>query len=200
MTLTRLFAATAALSLMAGVAMAQTPAAVPAPAAPAPAVVPLVASGDIMQTMRLSGQFSSFVKAVDATNLTGLLKSQPNLTIFAPNDAAFAALPPGQLAVLMADKARLQKLLVYHIVNARMEAAKFKGAHGLLPTGSGEMVEMDGSGDIVRVNDATIIQADVMASNGIIHVVNKVLQPAPPAAAVSGAPATATAAAPPSAN
>lgn len=192
MTLMRLLTAAAALSLTAGVALAQTPATA---AAPAPSPVQLVANGDIMQTMRLSGQFTSFVKAVDATNLTGLLKSQPNLTVFAPNDGAFAALPAGELTALMADKPRLQKLLIYHIVNARMDAAKFKGAHGMLPTGSGAMVEMDGSGDAVKVNDATIIQADVMAANGIIHVVNKVLQPAPPAAAASGAPAAATAAA-----
>src|SRR5262245_51481031 len=127
----------AALSLAAGAAMAQTTTATPAtpaePAAPAASTEPaasaakVVANGDIIQTLKLSGQFTTFAKAADATNLTGLLKNNPNLTVFAPTDAAFAALPPGELDKLMADKAKLQQVLTYHIINAPVDSSKIKG-------------------------------------------------------------------------
>ena len=196
----------------AGVASAQTSAAPPpaappasqaAPAAPvtAPAGQKIVANGDIVQTLKLSGQFNTFVKATDATNLTGLLKNNKDLTVFAPTDAAFAALPPGELDKLMADKPRLQKLLTYHIINARVDAAKMKGARGAVPTVAQAPVELDGSGDMLMVNNADIVQPDVMATNGIVHVIDKVLTPegaqaAASTGAASQASATATAAAP----
>ncbi|MFN3522336.1 MAG: fasciclin domain-containing protein [Phenylobacterium sp.] len=201
----RLLTAAAAATLMAGAAQAQTAPAAPtpsetapaAPAAEAPAATTpkVVASGDIIETARASGQFKTFIKAADATNLTGLLKQTKNLTVFAPTDAAFAALPPGELDRLMLpeNKAQLQKLLTYHIVNARLDAAKFAGAKGPVPTVAGTNVEIDGSGDHVMVNDADVIQSDVMATNGIVHVIDKVLMPGAPAAAASGAPASTTA-------
>jgi uncharacterized surface protein with fasciclin (FAS1) repeats len=212
MRLTRLAITVAAVSFAAGAALAQpapaTPAkpatpvgpAVPAaPAAsqpsPAPATARVAANGDIIQTIKLSGQFNTFVKAADATNLTGLLKGNQNLTVFAPTDAAFAALPPGELDRLMADKPRLQKLLTYHIINARVDSAKIRGAKGAVPTVAATPVELDGSTGALKVNDANIVQADVMASNGVVHVIDKVLNPS--AAAVTGAPASATAPATP---
>ncbi|HEY3696354.1 fasciclin domain-containing protein [Phenylobacterium sp.] len=209
---TRLLIAAAGLSLAAGMASAQTPAAqtsaVPAPAAPMSASQPapaaasptankVVANGDIVQTIKLSGQFTTFVKAADATNLTGLLKNNQNLTVFAPTDAAFAALPPGELDKLMADKPRLQKLLTYHIINARVDSAKIKGARGAVPTVAQAPVELDGSGGMLMVNNADIIQPDVMATNGIIHVIDKVLTPdGAQAAASTGAASQASATAP----
>jgi len=189
----------AVLGLSAGAASAQTAASPAAPAAPAAAAAPasgapasrVVANGDIIQTIKLSGQFNTFVKAADATNLTTLLKNNQNLTVFAPTDAAFAAMPPGELDKLMADKPRLQKLLTYHIINARLDAAKIKGAKGAVPTVATAPVELDGSEGAMKVNDADIVQADVMASNGIIHVIDKVLIPV--AATGTGAAASATA-------
>jgi len=171
------------------------PAATSAPAASsAPRVV---AKGDLVETARSSGQFNTFMKAVDATNLTSVLKNNKNLTVFAPTDAAFAALPAGELDRLMADKASLQKLITYHIINARVDSAKIKGAKGPVATVAGSPVELDGSGDMLMVNDADIIQSDVMASNGVLHVLDKVLTPgAAVAASASGASASATAADP----
>jgi uncharacterized surface protein with fasciclin (FAS1) repeats len=205
----RLLTAVAGLTLAAGVASAQTaaapsnpaPAAAPAPtvATPAPVVQKVVANGDIIQTMTMSGQFHTFVKAADATNLTGLLKNNQNLTVFAPTDAAFAALPPGELDKLMADKPRLQKLLTYHIVNARVDSAKIKGARGAVPTVAQSPVELDGSGEMLMANNADIVQPDVMASNGIIHVIDKVLTPGSVQASAStgaASSASATASAP----
>jgi uncharacterized surface protein with fasciclin (FAS1) repeats len=146
--------------------------------ATAPAVN-LKPNGDIMTTLRTSGQFNTFVKVLDATNLSSLLQKQPNITVFAPTDAAFAALPPGKLDQLMADKAGLQKLLVYHLINARVDSAKMKGARGPVPAGSGDRIVLDGSAENgqLKAENANIIQSDVACSNGLIQVVDQVLQP-----------------------
>jgi uncharacterized surface protein with fasciclin (FAS1) repeats len=157
----------------------------------APRVVP---NGDLIETARASGQFKTFLKAVDATNLTAVLKNNKNLTVFMPTDAAFAALPPGQLDRLMADKPAMQKLLTHHVVNARVESSKIKGAKGPVTTVANDPVELDGSGEVLRADNADIVQSDVMASNGILHVVDRVLTPGAATAAVSGmaSPASAT--------
>lgn len=190
----RLAITAVAFSLAAGAASAQSTTATTATpaqqAAPAATGAKVVANGDIIQTLKLSGQFTTFAKAADATNLTGLLAKQPNLTVFAPTDAAFAALPPGQLDKLMADKASLQKLLTYHIVNAPVDSAKIRGAKGPVPTVANLPVELDGSEGGLKVNDADIIQADVRATNGIIQVIDKVLVPG--AATGASAPTSAT--------
>lgn len=178
--LTRLLAASAAAAMLGGAALAQTPAA-PAAAAPAPAAATprVMAAGDLIATAKASGQFTTLVKALDATNLTAVLQKTPNLTVFAPTDAAFAALPAGQLDELMkpANAATLQKILTYHVINARVDAAKIKGAKGGVKTVEGADVMLDGSADNLMVDSATIVQADVMATNGILHVVDKVLMP-----------------------
>lgn len=211
MTLKSILTATAALALIAGAAQAQTPAAKTAPAktspaASAPAETPVVvsttpkviAAGDIVATAQASGQFKTFLKAAEATNLTGLLKTTPNLTVFAPTDAAFAALPAGELDKLMLpeNKAQLQKVLIYHVINAKVPSSEFKGATRKAATVAGPSVELTG-GATLKVNDADIVQADVMATNGILHVVDKVLlPPGAMAAAASAQPASATAGTP----
>ena len=201
---------TAALALMAGVANAQTPAQpaadpvaaeASAPAAPGSTTPKVVAAGDIVATAKASGQFNTFLKAAEATNLTGLLKDNKDLTVFAPTDAAFAALPAGELDTLMLpeNKAQLQKVLIYHIINAKVPSSEFKGATRKAATVAGASVELQG-GATLKVNDADIVQADVMASNGVIHVVDKVLMPPGALAAASTAvPASATAPASPAA-
>ena len=184
----RLMTATAAAALFAVAAQAQTTPSAPVAGAPSPAA-------DIVSTARAAGQFKTFLKAAEATNLTGLLKSQPNLTVFAPTDAAFAALPGEELERLMLpeNKAQLQKLLTYHIINARVDASKIRGARGPVPTVAGSNVALDGSGGGLMANNATIVQADLKASNGVIHVVDKVLSPTAASAAETGTPAAAAA-------
>lgn len=212
MYLNRILTTTAALALMAGVAQAQTatkPAKAPAaavstakstaaPAATAPAgataetatagSAQIVAAGDIVATAKASGQFTTFLKAAEATNLTSLLRDNKNLTVFAPTDAAFAALPAGELDKLMLpeNKAQLQKVLIYHVINAKVPASEFKGATRKAATVAGPSVELAG-GATLKVNDAEIVQADVMATNGVIHVVDKVLMPPGAMAAVNSA-------------
>jgi len=177
MTPQRLLIAAAAVSLIAGAAAAQTPA--PAPAA----AVNVKANGDIMTTLRTSGQFNVFVKALDATNLSKLLQTQPNITVFAPTDAAFAAgFPAGQLDQMMgsdAGKQQLQKLLIYHLINARIDSTKIKGARGPVPAGSGDKIVLDGTaeGGPLKAENANILQADVACSNGLIQVVDQVMKP-----------------------
>ena len=203
------FLAVSAAFAIATPALAQTPAA--APAAPAAAPAPAPATGDVFDTAKKAGQFNTFIKAVEATNLTDVLKKQPQLTVFAPTDAAFQALPPGELDKLMLpeNRAQLQKLLTYHIVNARVDTTKIRGARGPVPTVAGNAVQIDGSNEPLKVNDATITRPDVLATNGVIHVVDKVLSPhvaaapapmasAPaPAAEAESAPASTTAPASP---
>ncbi|CAN7176076.1 fasciclin domain-containing protein [Phenylobacterium sp. LjRoot225] len=172
----------------------------PVAASPAPPAR-VVARGDLVETLRASGQFTAFLKAADATNLTGVLKNNQNLTVFAPTDAAFAALPPGRLDALMADKPQLQKLLTHHIVNARVDSSKFRGAKGPVPSAAGDSIQLDGSGETLRADDAAIVQPDVIASNGVLQVVDRVLTPGAPgasaaAATTSAAPAAATVQAP----
>ncbi len=228
MTMTRLLGAAAAAALLAGAAQAQTPPtestppvatppgvtpAAPTTPAPAPATAAtppaaamaaspaLTARGDIVETLKANGQFKTLVKALEATNMTGVLKTNRNLTVFAPTDAAFAALPAGELDRLMKDPAALQKLLTYHVVNASVDSSKIKGAKGGVGTVAGSEVMVDGSGETLKANTATIVQADVRPTNGVIHVIDKVLTPqtapAPAApAATTGANADAAATAP----
>jgi len=161
-----------------GQAAAVREGAAPAPAASASAAVAgyakIAPSGDIVQTLQASGQFKTFIKGLDATNLTPVLKQQPHLTVFAPTDAAFAAY--GDVDKLMADLPTLQKLLLHHIINAEVDSAKFKGAHGGVPSGAGDKIVLDGTSDTLKADQASILQADVHATNGYINAVDQVLK------------------------
>jgi uncharacterized surface protein with fasciclin (FAS1) repeats len=196
-------------ALLAGVAMATFSfapmavlaqgAATPAPASPPVASAPaatVAPAGDIITTAQTSGQFTVLLKALDAANLTAVLKNNPGLTVFAPTDAAFAALPAGELDRLLqpANAGELQKILTYHVINARVESTKIKGAKGDVKTVQGDNVMLDGSGASLMVDNAGIVQPDVMASNGIIHVVDKVLIPGTYVAAAATDSTTAAAA------
>ena len=207
MYMTRFLTAAAALALMSGAAMAQS--AAPAASTPPAAVAPVAAKGDLIETAKASGQLTTFVKAIDAANLTSVLKTNPNLTVFAPTDAAFAALPAGELDRLMKDPTALQKVLTYHVINARVDSGKIIGSKGPVKTVAGDSVVLDGSGATAMVDGARITQADLMATNGLLHVVDKVLMPgamAQAAAAIDTATSadvsanTMTAAAPPMAE
>ncbi len=208
MRLTRLMSATAAAALLAGAAHAQTAESAPTtptagePSAQAGAEArtggQVTPAGDIVETVKAAGQFTTLVKALEATNLVELLKTTPNLTVFAPTDAAFAALPAGQLDRLMAEenRAELQKLLTYHVINARLDGEKIDNSRGPVPTVAGETVQVDGVEEIWMIGQARITQADINADNGVIHVVDKVLMtsdmPAAAAPAATGADAAAS--------
>jgi uncharacterized surface protein with fasciclin (FAS1) repeats len=185
-----LIATVAVAALAAGAAFAQAPAApadaappAAAMAAPAAPTVPLTPHGDIDETLKASGQFTILVKALDATGLTAVVKSAGPLTVLAPTDAAFQALPPDQLASLMKpdNAAQLQGILTYHVINAAVPPAKITGSKGPIPTVAGPTVQIDGTGAPIKINDATVV-AQAAVSNGQIYAVDKVLM-APGAAA-----------------
>jgi uncharacterized surface protein with fasciclin (FAS1) repeats len=171
-------------------------AAPPPPAAAAPAVpsIQLTPGGDIIGTLKASGQFTILLKALDAANLTAFLQGAGPYTLLAPTDAAFNALPAGQLDSLMqpANAAQLQALLAYHIIAVGVPPSKVQGTKGPIPTAAGPDVQIDGSTTPFKANDADIVgQATV--SNGDVYAVDKVLMPqAAAAAASSSAPAAAT--------
>jgi uncharacterized surface protein with fasciclin (FAS1) repeats len=162
------------------------PAAAPAPAAPAAAAPAaaaatshLTANGNMVSTLKASTDFTILTKALDATNMSGVLSATPGLTLFAPTDEAFKALPPAQFTALLDPKnvPLLQQVLTYHLVHLDLDTSKFKGARGPVQSVERGNLELDGSGAVPRVNDANIIEADIRASNGVIHVVDKVLIP-----------------------
>ncbi|MBV9995108.1 MAG: fasciclin domain-containing protein [Caulobacteraceae bacterium] len=194
MHLTRLMTTAAAAALLACPALAaetvSEPAPAPppaaAPAAPAAALpsIPKVAPGpDIYETLKASGQFAILVKALETTNLKGVLKTYPNLTFFAPTDAAFNALPPDVLAKLTGTSTaaanQMQQILKYCLINAQVDSSKIKGAKGPVTTVEGASIQLDGSNpDDLLVNNADIIQADVRTANGgIVHVIDKLVVP-----------------------
>lgn len=171
------FLAVVAILLSAGVAAAQTPAApAAAPAPPAPAVPVVAPAGDVIETLRASGQFTVFLKAADLVGLTAFVKARPDVTILAPTDAAFALLPAGELDRLLAqaNRAELQKLVLRHLINTRLPFEAFKGAVTSAPTMGGETVQLNGD-QPPTVGGAPVVQADVLSSNGVVHVLGKVI-------------------------
>jgi uncharacterized surface protein with fasciclin (FAS1) repeats len=150
-----------------------------------------MASGNLVSTLKASGKFTILVKAIESTNLASTLSTAQNLTLFAPTDDAFRALPAGQLDRLMmpANAPLLQKVVIYHLVNLPLDSTKIRGAKGPVKTVENGEVQIDGAGEVLMVNNADIIQADVRATNGLIHVIDKVLIPADaPLAAAAAAP------------
>ncbi|HWA47395.1 MAG TPA: fasciclin domain-containing protein [Dongiaceae bacterium] len=136
------------------------------------------ATKDIVDTAAGAGQFNTLLAAAQAADLVGTLKGPGPLTVFAPTDAAFAALPAGTVDNLLKpeNKDQLVKVLTYHVVAGEVMAAdvvKLSSA----TTVEGADVAIDASSGKVMINNAQVVQADVDASNGVIHVIDKVLLP-----------------------
>jgi len=134
-----------------------------------------MAKADIVDTAVGAGQFNTLAKALTAAGLVDTLKGKGPFTVFAPTDAAFAKIPPAQLNALLADKAALIKVLTYHVVPGEIVAADVKA--GPLKTVEGESLNVTTSSMGVKVNGANVIKTDVMASNGVIHVIDTVVVP-----------------------
>ena len=155
---------------------------------------PAIASADdIVDVAAGNPNFSTLVAAVKAAGLVDTLKSEGPFTVFAPTNDAFAKLPEGTIDTLLKpeNKDQLVKILTYHVVPGRVPASQVVTLNGQdVKTVEGSTARVQVSGGKVMVGDANVIQTDVEASNGIIHVIDSVLLP--PAAA----PATPTAMAP----
>ncbi|MEJ2316916.1 MAG: fasciclin domain-containing protein [Gammaproteobacteria bacterium] len=130
---------------------------------------------DIVDTAIQAGSFSTLVKAVKEAGLVETLKGDGPFTVFAPTDEAFAKIPKEQLDALLADKEALTAVLTYHVVPGKVMAAdvvKLSSAE----TVQGQSIAIDAT-DGVRVDDATVIQTDIVTSNGVIHVIDAVILP-----------------------
>ena len=130
---------------------------------------------DIVDTAVGAGSFNTLVKAVQAAGLVETLKGPGPFTVFAPTDEAFAKLPAGTLETLLKDKEALAKVLPYHVVPGKVMAADVKP--GEAKTVQGQSVKLSAEGGKVMVDGATVTAADVVASNGVIHVIDKVILP-----------------------
>ena len=134
---------------------------------------------DIIETAIDNGQFTILTKALEAAGLTEILKKKGNFTVFAPTDAAFAKLPAGTLEMLLKpeNKEKLKAILLYHVVNTKLTANKVIKLNGRsLVTLERGVLKIDTTNG-VKVNDATVIKADVKAENGVIHIIDTVLIP-----------------------
>lgn len=133
---------------------------------------------NIVQVATEAGRFKTLLTAAKAAGLVPALSGRGPLTVFAPTDAAFARLPKGTVENLLrpGNRAQLARILKYHVVKGRVPAAAIKPGRSHVPTLAGRSLRVVKHG-AVRVNDARVVQADIRASNGIIHVVNRVLLP-----------------------
>lgn len=151
--------ATATTAMLAGAAMAQD------------------ATSDIVDTAVAAGDFTTLVAAVQAAGLVDTLKSEGPFTVFAPTDAAFAALPEGTVDTLLMPENRdqLVSILTYHVVpGAVMSSDLTEGMTAATVQGGDVTFTLDGG---AKVNDANITAADIAASNGVIHVIDTVIMP-----------------------
>ncbi|TYT26619.1 fasciclin domain-containing protein [Luteimonas viscosa] len=167
----RTLVAALALGLAAPLAFA----AQPAPAAAAPQAQ---AQADIVDTAVAAGQFKTLAAALTAAGLVDTLKGAGPFTVFAPTDAAFAALPAGTVEDLLKpeNKDQLVAILTYHVVPGRYPAARVVTLDEAT-TVQGDAVDIAATGGAVTVGGANVVSADVQASNGVIHVIDKVLIP-----------------------
>jgi len=134
---------------------------------------------DLVEIAAGDPQFSTLVAAVEAAGLAETLQSDGPFTLFAPVNAAFDALPSGTVASLLRpeNRARLASILTYHVLPAQVTSANLIGQRQDVATVQGQTVHVDGRGRTVRVNRARVLQADILASNGVIHVIDRVLLP-----------------------
>jgi uncharacterized surface protein with fasciclin (FAS1) repeats len=136
-------------------------------------------AGDIVAVAVGAGTFQTLVAAVQAAGLVETLQGAGPFTVFAPTDEAFAKLPAGTVEKLLADPAALRKVLTYHVVPGKVMAADVLRAGSANPaTVQGQALTIRVEGGKVRVDGATVIAADVAASNGVIHVIDTVVLPA----------------------
>lgn len=133
---------------------------------------------DIVDTAVGAGSFNTLVAAVQAADLVDTLKSEGPFTVFAPTDEAFAKLPAGTVDDLLKpeNKEKLQAILLYHVVPGKVAAADVVKLTSAKTANDMDLkVMVDGT--MVKINEAQVVQTDIMTSNGVIHVIDTVLIP-----------------------
>ena len=134
-------------------------------------------SKDIVDTAIDADDFNTLVAAVQAAGLVDTLKGEGPFTVFAPTDAAFAALPEGTVETLLKpeNKDQLVAILTYHVVPGKVMSGDLSDDMSATTVQGGDiMIDLDNG---VMVNDATVVSADIEADNGVIHIIDKVIMP-----------------------
>jgi uncharacterized surface protein with fasciclin (FAS1) repeats len=131
---------------------------------------------NIVDTAIAAGNFKTLVTALQTAGLVETLKGEGPFTVFAPTDAAFAKIPKDQLNALMANKTQLTALLTYHVVPGEVMSTDLKNGM-TIKTVPGENLIISLANGGVMVNDAKVVQADIVSTNGVIHVIDTVLIP-----------------------
>ena len=130
---------------------------------------------NIVKTAKNAGGFSTLLKAAEVAGLVDTLSSGGPFTIFAPTDDAFSKVPSETLNALLKDPEKLKGILLYHGVDGKVMSTDLSGIMKV-KTLQGQEITIDAS-EGVKVNDATVIKADIEAENGVIHVIDKVILP-----------------------
>ncbi len=135
-------------------------------------------AADIVDTAVSAGSFNTLVAAVQAAGLVDTLKGDGPYTVFAPTDEAFAALPEGTVETLLLpeNKDQLVEILTYHVVPAKVMSGDIAGKRAKVLTVQGDRLSVNAKNG-VKVNGAEVVEADIEASNGVIHVVDAVILP-----------------------
>jgi len=129
---------------------------------------------DIVDTAVAAGNFKTLATALTAAGLIDTLKGKGPFTVFAPTDEAFAKVPKADLDALLADKAKLTAVLTYHVVPGKVMAKDVKA--GKVKTVQGSEMTITTAGGVM-VDKAKVTKTDIMASNGVIHVIDSVIMP-----------------------
>ncbi|WP_416900335.1 MAG: fasciclin domain-containing protein [Minwuia sp.] len=134
---------------------------------------------DIVDTAVSAGSFNTLVAAVQAAGLVDTLKGDGPFTVFAPTDEAFSKLPEGTVENLLKpeNKDQLVAVLTYHVLPGKVMSGDIAGKTASPTTVQGSAVAIDATGAAVTVDDATVVQADIGADNGVIHVIDTVILP-----------------------
>ena len=133
-----------------------------------------VQAKDIVDTAVAAGDFKTLTGALERAGLVDTLKGKGPFTVFAPTDAAFAKVPKKDLDALLADKSKLAAVLTYHVVPGSVMAKDVKA--GKVKTVQGSDLTVSTSGG-VKVDGATVTKSDIVADNGVIHVIDSVVLP-----------------------
>ena len=133
-----------------------------------------VQAKDIVDTAVAAGSFKTLATALGAAGLVDTLKGKGPFTVFAPTDEAFAKIPKADLDALLKDKAKLTAVLTYHVVPGKVMAADVKAGKVITVQGTDLTVTTMGG---VQVNGANVVKADIVADNGVIHVIDTVVMP-----------------------
>ena len=132
-------------------------------------------ASDLVDTAIAAGNLKIFVAAVKTAGFTEFLKNAGPYTVFAPSDSAFSKLPPGTWDALVKDKVKLKKVLSYHVIPGKILVSEIKP--GKTKTLQGGLLDVKSDNGMVTVDNASVIESDIVADNGVIHAIDKITLP-----------------------